>query len=143
MCRYSCRPSVLWMNNLTLSSPLPLSAAPWLPRYQQITSLDISTLTHPRPPLCTPDTFLLLICWDYLDNAENIRCGPGMGGAILNYLISLNILQSILILQIQERAPGLTALNVKMLFGVFRYASGNTARSLTDGIQAGWISTHF
>ena len=35
------------------------------------------------------------------------------------------------------------ALNVKMLFGVFRYASGNTARSLSDGIQAGWISTHF
>ena len=69
--------------------------------------------------------------------------GRAGGGAILNYLISLNILQSILILQIQERAPGLTALNVKMLFGVFRYASGNTARSLTDGIQAGWISTHF
>ena len=71
-----------------------------------------------------------------------MRAGAG-GGAILNYLISLNILQSILILQIQERAPGLTALNVKMLFGVFRYASGNTARTLTDGIQAGWISTHF
>ena len=67
----------------------------------------------------------------------------GAGGAILNYLISLNILQSILILQIQERAPGLTALNVKMLFGVFRYASGNTAKTLSDGIQAGWISTHF
>ena len=65
----------------------------------------------------------------------------GAGGAVLNYLISLNILQSILILQIQERAPGLTALNVKMLFGVFRYASGNTARSLMGYRLAGYLPT--